>query len=103
MKAQPLFKGLTRPAMIFGVPIAPFIIAMGSVLLICFYTQYIFLSILCLPLYFVLKEMTKKDSFIFRLVFLKMRFFTNPFSKKFHKGQAYSAQSYGSFSKKYIE
>ena len=99
MKAQPLFKGLTRPAMIFGVPIAPFIIAMGSVLLICFYTQYIFLSILCLPLYFVLKEMTKKDSFIFRLVFLKMRFFTNPFSKKFHKGQAYSAQSYGSFSK----
>lgn len=98
MKTQPLFKGLTRPAMIFGVPIAPFVISIGSVLLICFYTQYIFLSIFCLPVYLVLKEMTKKDSFIFRLVFLKMRFFTNPISKKFHKGQAYSAQSYGSFS-----
>ena len=98
MKTQPLFKGLTRPAMIFGVPIAPFVISIGSVLLICFYTQYIFLSIFCLPVYLVLKEMTKKDSFIFRLVFLKMRLFTNPISKKFHKGQAYSAQSYGSFS-----
>lgn len=95
MKTQPLFKALTRPAMLFGVPITPLMLILGGILLFCFYLQKIFLSVVLLPLaYFVLKEMSKRDSFIFRLVFLKMKFFTNPFAKKFYKSKAYSAQSY---------
>lgn len=96
MKMQPLFKGLTRPAMIFGVPITPFCVGMGAVLLPCFYTKQIFFfPPIAFVVFLVLKAMTKKDSFIFRLVFLKMKFFTNPFSKQFHKSKTYSAASYG--------
>lgn len=94
MQEQPLFKGLTRPAMIFGVPIAPLFVSLGVILLFSFYTMNFFLSIACVPVYFVLKEMTKRDNFIFRLLFLKMQFFTNPISKKFHKSKAYLANSY---------
>ena len=95
MKTQALFKGLTRPAMIFGVPITPFCVAMGAILLPCFYSKQIFLfPPIALAVFLVLRGMTKKDSFIFRLVFLKMKFFTNPFSKQFHKSKTYSAQSY---------
>lgn len=94
MRQYPIFKGLTRPAMIFGVPIVPLFVAMGFVILISFYTKNIFMVVICIPLYFVMKEMTKRDDFIFRLMFLKMQFFTNPFSKKFHNNKTYSAMSY---------
>lgn len=44
MEKNPLFKGLTRPPMIFGVPMTPFVIAMGCIILIAFYSQNIFFS-----------------------------------------------------------
>lgn len=94
MQAIPLFKGLTRPPMIFGVPIVPLFVAMGAIFLLSFYTQNIFMTILSIPVYFVMKQMAKKDDFIFRLLFLKMKFFTNPFSKKFHNVKTYSANHY---------
>ena len=94
MQAIPLFKGLTRPPMIFGVPIVPLFVAMGAIFLISFYTQNIFMTILSVPVYFVMKQMAKKDDFIFHLLFLKMKFFTNPFSKKFHNVKTYSANHY---------
>lgn len=94
MRVIPLFKGLTRPPMIFGVPIVPLFTAMGALFLLSFYTQNIFMVILSVPMYFVMKQMAKKDDFIFRLLFLKMKFFTNPLSKKFHNVKAYSANNY---------
>lgn len=94
MREYPLFKGLTRPAMFLGVPIIPLFLAMAFVILISIYIQNLFLAFFCIPLYFVMKEMTKRDDFIFRLYFLKIRFFTNPLSKKFHNNKTYSAMSY---------
>ena len=94
MRVIPLFKGLTRPPMIFGVPIVPLFTAMGAIFLLSFYTQNIFMVILSVPVYLVMKQMAKKDDFIFRLLFLKMKFFTNPLSKKFHNVKAYSANNY---------
>ncbi len=38
--------------------------------------------------------MAKKDAFIFRLYFLKIRFFTNPLSKKFHGVKTFSSSAY---------
>ena len=75
MRVIPLFKGLTRPPMIFGVPIVPLFTAMGAIFLLSFYTQNIFMVILSVPVYLVMKQMAKKDDFIFRLLFLKMKFF----------------------------
>lgn len=94
MRSIPLFKGLTRPPMIFGVPIVPLFTAMGVIFLLSFYTQNIFMVILSVPVYLVMKQMAKKDDFIFRLLFLKMKFFTNPLSKKFHNVKTYSANNY---------
>ncbi|ECL0254328.1 type IV secretion system protein VirB4, partial [Campylobacter coli] len=94
MEKNPLFKGLTRPPMIFGVPMTPFVIAMGSIILVAFYSQNIFLVGFSIPVFFIMKAMTKKDDFIFRLMFLKMRFFSNPASKNYYKAKTYSTNSY---------
>ncbi|WP_104722721.1 VirB4 family type IV secretion/conjugal transfer ATPase [Helicobacter mesocricetorum] len=94
MQKNPLFKGLTRPPMIFGVPITPFIVAMGGIFLLAFYSQNIFLLIFAIPTFLIMKGMTKKDDFIFRLMFLKMRFFSNPASKNHYKVKTYSVSSY---------
>ncbi|EPF8463804.1 VirB3 family type IV secretion system protein [Campylobacter coli] len=94
MEKNPLFKGLTRPPMIFGVPMTPFVIAMGSIILVAFYSQNIFLVGFSIPVFFIMKAMTKRDDFIFRLMFLKMRFFSNPASKNYYKAKTYSTNSY---------
>ena len=78
MQKNPLFKGLTRPPMIFGVPMTPLVMAMGGILLLAFYSQNIFLTAFAIPVFFIMKAMTKRDDFIFRLMFLKMRFFSIP-------------------------
>lgn len=83
MQTIPLFKGLTRPPMIFGVPIVPLFVAMGAIFLISFYTQNIFMTILSVPVYFVMKQMAKKDDFIFHLLFLKMKFLQIHFQRNF--------------------
>ena len=80
--------------MIFGVPIAPLFGAMGVIGLLAFYTQNLFMAVFCIPAYIVMKQMTKQDDFIFRLYFLKMRFFTNPLSKKFHGVKTFQAMNY---------
>lgn len=54
-----VYKALTRPAMVFGVPVTPFFIAMSIIGLIALYTEVILLS-LCVPVALVLREMTKK-------------------------------------------
>lgn len=79
---QPLFKGLTCPALLFGVPMMPLLATFGILLLITFWTQSFTLLLLCIPLFFVEKAMAKKDPYIFRLFMLKAMFFTNPLSKK---------------------
>ncbi|HEF3570032.1 TPA: VirB3 family type IV secretion system protein, partial [Campylobacter upsaliensis] len=94
MQKNPLFKGLTRPPMIFGVPMTPLVIAMGGILLLAFYSQNIFLIAFAIPVFFIMKAMTKRDDFIFRLMFLKMRFFSNPASKNYYKVKTYSTNSY---------
>ena len=89
-----VYKALTRPAMIFGVPITPFFIACAIICLTSLYTNLIFLSFLPVVI-FIMKEITKKDDFIFRLLFLKISFFTNPSSKKFSSGKkAYITNQY---------
>lgn len=45
---HPLFKGLTRPAMIFGVPITPLFGTMGVILLLTFYTKNLFMVVFCI-------------------------------------------------------
>lgn len=61
MQKNPLFKGLTRPPMIFGVPMTPLFIAMGGIFLLAFYSQNTFLIAFSIPVFFIMKSMTKRD------------------------------------------
>lgn len=94
MRANALFKGLTRPAMFFGVPITPLFVSVAVIFLFSFYTQNFLFILAFFPIYMVMKAMTKKDDFIFKLYFLKLKFFTNPANKKVHGAKTYNAQKY---------
>lgn len=94
MQKQPLFKGLTRPPMIKGVPMTPLILVMGFIILIAFYSQNFFILGLIIPAFFIMRTMVKHDDYIFRLLFLKLRFITNPISRKFHNAKTYIPNSY---------
>lgn len=102
MQTQALFKGLTRPAMLFGVPIIPLFFSLGITIFITISTQLFYLILFYIPLYVLMKQMTKQDNFIFRLYFLKLRFLTNPLSKKFHGIKSFQAMSYSKH-KNYIK
>lgn len=92
-----LYKGLTRPAVLFGVPMVPLFCVIAIFILFSVYFNMLFIAGL-IPAIFIMREMSKKDEFIFRLVFLKMKFFTIPASKRFYGLKAYNSQSYSKMS-----
>ena len=91
------YKGLTRPAMVFGVPITPLFFVCAFIALVALYVN-LAISFLIFPAVFIMKEIAKKDEFIFRLLFLKLQFFSNPASKKFYQIKTYNASSYSKMS-----
>lgn len=99
MEGQILFKGLTRPPMLFGVPMTPLFLVISAVLIISVMVN-IFFVILAIPVYYILKGIAKSDDYIFDLFFLKMRFFTNPLNRKYFKAKTYSAVKYQPISRK---
>lgn len=70
---DPLFKGYTRPAMMFGVPVVPLAIVAGVFILLAIWTK-IFVAALLIPIVMVMRLVAKKDDQQFRLLGLKMLF-----------------------------
>lgn len=69
---HPVYLGLTRPAVLFGVPLVPLLL-MG---LFCFFLSVWtapYLGLVGIPLWFLMARMSKKDDFVFRqtALFLK--------------------------------
>lgn len=92
-----IYKGLTRKATIFGVPSDIYMIVFVVILLLSFYIYMpIFFAIV--PITFVLKELFRRDEFIFELLLLKFKFaFTN---NKFYNTKSYNSISYEKLSNK---
>lgn len=88
---DPLFKGCTRPAMVFGVPVIPLMIVCGPIFVISMLTSIAHL-VLILPTALVMRQIAKTDDQQFRLLFLKMRFriFSYNHNAKFWNASAYS-------------
>lgn len=88
-QGDPVFKGCTRPAMFWGIPIVPFVIAFGTFVLLA-----VWISFLCLvPLPVVLlgmRQLVRNDDQAFRLLGLKLRFRFANRNAKFWKAAAYS-------------
>jgi len=88
---DPLFKGCTRPAMVFGVPLVPLTIVGSVVVLISIWTT-IFVAFLLVPVIFTMREITKSDDQQFRLLGLKFLFQKIHYNhnRHFWKASAYS-------------
>lgn len=68
----PIFKGATRPACVWGIPIQPFVLSMGIFLLLAFYI-WLPLLLLAFPTLFILNRIAKDDDQKFRQLFLYYR------------------------------
>ncbi|MCF3642944.1 VirB3 family type IV secretion system protein [Rhizobium sp. TRM95111] len=90
-QGDPLFKGCTRPAMIFGVPVVPFVVVGGTVVLIVVWTTILMIVVLPLVV-MMMRAVTKSDDQQFRLLGLKMMFRLVNYNRngRFWKASAYS-------------
>ena len=88
---DPLFKGCTRPAMMFGVPLVPLISVVAVILTINVWTR-IYFAFSMIPIVLIMKQIAKSDDQQFRLLGLKMRFriISYNHNQKFWKASAYS-------------
>lgn len=68
----PLFKGATRPACVWGIPIKPFIACMGIYLLLAFWV-YVPILLLAFPTLYILNVIAREDDQKFRQLFLFYR------------------------------
>lgn len=70
---DPVFKGCTRPAMLFGVPLVPLAGVGLMVILISVWTK-IFFSVILGPIILVMRYIAQKDDQQFRLLSLRLLF-----------------------------
>jgi len=97
-----LFKGATRPAMKWGVPLFPFMFSIAVPVLLGLYATVIFspiwmlLGLLAVPLLLVCRAITAKDDQQFRLLGLKALFrLANGGTRRFWGGtQTYAPWTY---------
>jgi type IV secretion system protein VirB3 len=88
---DPLFKGCTRPAMMFGVPLVPLAAVSVVVILISVWTTIFFATTL-IPIILVMRQIAKSDDQQFRLLGLKLLFRAVNYNHnaKFWQASAYS-------------
>lgn len=98
-----LFKALTRPAMIIGVPILPLIVSIGGCALLAVYISK--LMLLLIPvLVFKMRFMAKEDERFFDMLLLKLKCLGNPTANRFYGANSLLAQKYDSVDvKEFIE
>lgn len=88
---DPLFKGCTRPAMKFGVPLVP-LAAVSVVVIILSVWTTIFFTATLVPIILTMRQIAKSDDQQFRLLGLKLLFrgVNYNHNAKFWKASAYS-------------
>ena len=65
IEAFPLFKGCTRPPILFGVPMVP-LLSMAIAFLLAGLWFWMPIALCIVPMYFVMKVISKADEFRFR-------------------------------------
>lgn len=91
---DPLFKGCTRPAMVFGVPLVPLAAVSVVVILLSVWTTVFFAATL-VPIVLVMRQIAKSDDQQFRLLGLKLLFRGINYN---HNGKFWKASAYSPFS-----
>ncbi|MEN3601795.1 type IV secretion system protein VirB3 [Brucella abortus] len=90
-RGDPIFKGCTRPAMLFGVPVIPLVIVGGSIVLLSVWIS-MFILPLIVPIVLVMRQIAQTDDQMFRLLGLKAQFRLIHFNRtgRFWRASAYS-------------
>lgn len=91
---NPLFKGLIRPPMFWGVPTTIFFPLSILIILMYLLIGNIIILLSLLPMWAVLKAFTMKDDFIFDLLLQKLNFLTKRKSDQYHGAKTFSSISY---------
>lgn len=90
-----LFKGLTRPAMIFGVPILPLVVSIGGCALLSVYISKLMLFLI--PVVVIkMRYMAKADERFFDLILLKLKCRGNGTANRYYGANSLLAQKYDS-------
>lgn len=87
---DPLFKGCTRPAMMFGVPLVPLMCVALVVILLAVWTS-VLVALALLPIVVTMRLISKSDDQQFRLLGLKLLF---RFVNYNHNGRFWKASTY---------
>lgn len=90
---DPLFKGCTRPAMIFGVPLVPIAAVSAIVVLISVWTS-ILVVLALIPIVLIMRQIAKADDQQFRLLGLRLLFRGVAFN---HNRHFWRASTYSPF------
>lgn len=93
IRRDPLFKGCTRPAMVFGVPIIPFFIVVFGMGFVSILTT-VLLNFLTIGLVYVMRIIVKNDDQRFRILGLWLSFRVQDMNRGFWKSSAYSPVLY---------
>lgn len=91
---SPVFKGCTRPACFFGVPIQPLIVVVGVIFLLAFWTGIIPILLLAIPAILIMRAITKHDDQTFNQMGVKARTRRQNVNHKFWNACSYQACSY---------
>jgi len=90
IRRDPLFKGCTRPAMMWGVPIVPFVAVFGAVMLVAIWVNLL-LMLLFIPAYILMRLVVRSDDQQFRLLGLKAKCRLIHYN---HNGRFWKASAY---------
>ncbi len=96
---QILFKGMTRPAMIFGVPIAPLMLVIGIVALISVWTNPLYI-ISAIPIILIMKFVANYDDFMYAILFQSLKAITPSLNKKYYGVKTYTSLEFKKMSNK---
>ncbi|MEQ5736337.1 VirB4 family type IV secretion/conjugal transfer ATPase [Providencia alcalifaciens] len=103
LKKNIVFKALTRPAMLLNVPVIPIMIAFCFCFLLAIWIHFLLIALI-VPVYFILRLITKIDENIFQIIGIKRFLFQARMKaikyKKFYGGNYYFA---GDFSKDFYK
>jgi len=87
--SDPVAKGCTRPAMKFGVPIAPLMLVVGAVAWVATVFNLLLLATL-IPIVFAMGQVTRTDDQAYRLLGLKLLFRASNRNRAFWRAAVYS-------------
>ncbi len=88
-----LFKGMTRPAMFFGVPILPLISVLALISLVSVWTNIMYILV-AIPIVLIMRFIVTFDDFMYSILFQNFKLKTPSLNKKYYGVKTFSSMEY---------